>query len=445
MNPVKSLEPHGQAIWLDFLARGFIAKGDLQKLIDDDGVKGVTSNPSIFEKAIGSSDEYDGAIGDALKKGDRSVGELYEAVAVEDIQHAADVLKPVYDKYNGNDGFVSLEVSPYLALDTKATIEEAERLWKQVDRKNLMVKVPATRECVPAIQELISQGISINVTLLFSQAVYRQVAEAYIAGLEAYDSGVLTVGDQAVTGPGLDRAMVFQHYSLYPWLTVLDNIRFCRQLKAHTAERTSGDVEDAAGRAVFGRAEIIGDQETALAVQLLLVGREKHALPIGPFGPSLDALACARRARLVLDNGETRVALVVCDLLGAAREVFDEARRLGVALDIVEAGGYEHLDVQRQQVSGCMQQGYDALIIGAVSATGLNDLIAKAVAERRPVIDLINGIDSPQITARVLRGGHRIHELPVKFDPRSRAQGKKIGWRDGVRAIQVLLAERIRR
>nr|HEV8008399.1 transaldolase family protein [Bradyrhizobium sp.] len=121
MNPVKALESHGQAVWLDFLARGFVAKGDLKKLIDTDGVKGVTSNPSIFEKAIGSSDEYDGAIGRALKGGDRPVAELFEHLAVEDIQHAADVLRPVYDHLHGHDGFVSLEVSPYLAMDTKAT------------------------------------------------------------------------------------------------------------------------------------------------------------------------------------------------------------------------------------------------------------------------------------------------------------------------------------
>ena len=132
MNPVKALENHGQAVWLDFLARGFVAKGDLKKLIDTDGVKGVTSNPSIFEKAIGSSDEYDGAIGQALKKGDRPVAELFEHLAVEDIQHAADVLRPVYDQLKGEDGFVSLEVSPYLAMDTKGTIAEAERLWKDV-------------------------------------------------------------------------------------------------------------------------------------------------------------------------------------------------------------------------------------------------------------------------------------------------------------------------
>src|ERR1700757_2873422 len=186
MNPVKALESHGQAVWLDFLARGFIAKGELKKLIDTDGVKGVTSNPSIFEKAIGSSDEYDAPIGKALKNGDRSVADLFERLAIEDIQHAADVLRPVYDQLKGHDGFVSLEVSPYLAMDTKGTIAEAKRLWKDVHRKNLMVKVPATAEGLPAIEDLISEGISINITLLFSQKVYLQVAEAYLAGLEKY-------------------------------------------------------------------------------------------------------------------------------------------------------------------------------------------------------------------------------------------------------------------
>src|SRR6201746_1536105 len=186
MNPVKALENHGQAVWLDFLARGFVAKGDLKALIDSDGVKGVTSNPAIFEKAIGSSDEYDSPIGQALKKGDRPVADLFEALAIEDIQHAADVLRPVYDALKGDDGFVSLEVSPYLAMDTKGTIAEAERLWKDVKRKNLMVKVPATPEGLPAIERLTSEGISINITLLFSQTVYREVAEAYIAGLEKY-------------------------------------------------------------------------------------------------------------------------------------------------------------------------------------------------------------------------------------------------------------------
>ncbi|HET6839241.1 MAG TPA: transaldolase family protein, partial [Bradyrhizobium sp.] len=189
MNPVKALEKHGQSVWLDFLARGFVAKGELKKLIEEDGVKGVTSNPSIFEKAIGSSDEYDGAIRKALQNGDRPVAELFEHLAVEDIQNAADVLRPVYDQRKGNDGFVSLEVSPYLATDTTGTITEAKRLWKDVSRKNLMVKVPATVEGLPAIERLIGEGISINITLLFSQEVYVQVAEAYLAGLEKYVAG----------------------------------------------------------------------------------------------------------------------------------------------------------------------------------------------------------------------------------------------------------------
>ncbi|MGQ0685563.1 bifunctional transaldolase/phosoglucose isomerase [Bradyrhizobium sp.] len=189
MNPVKALETHGQAVWLDFLARGFVARGDLKKLIDSDGVKGVTSNPAIFEKAIGSSDEYDGDIAKALRQGDRSVADLFEAVAIEDIQNAADVLRPVYDATGGGDGYVSLEVSPYLANDTKATIAEARKLWKDVRRDNLMVKVPATEEGLPAIEALIGEGISINITLLFSQKVYREVAEAYIAGLEKHVAG----------------------------------------------------------------------------------------------------------------------------------------------------------------------------------------------------------------------------------------------------------------
>jgi transaldolase/glucose-6-phosphate isomerase len=186
MNPVKALTNHGQAIWLDFLARGFIADGDLKALIDQDGVRGVTSNPSIFEKAIGGGDEYDGAISALLKERDRSGGDLYEALAVEDIQRAADALRSVYDELRGADGFVSLEVSPYLARDTEGTIKEAQRLWNAVGRVNLMVKVPGTHEGVPAIRKLISEGISINVTLLFSRKMYAEVLEAYISGLETF-------------------------------------------------------------------------------------------------------------------------------------------------------------------------------------------------------------------------------------------------------------------
>jgi len=185
MNRIFQLQEHGQAVWLDFLARKFIAKGELKALVDA-GVRGVTSNPSIFEKAIGGSDEYDDAIVALLRERDRPVMELYEAVAVEDIRHAADVLRPVYDRLEGRDGFVSLEVSPYLARDTEATIAEAERLWHAVGRDNLMIKVPGTAEGLPAIEALISRGINVNITLLFSQQRYAEVLEAYVAGLERF-------------------------------------------------------------------------------------------------------------------------------------------------------------------------------------------------------------------------------------------------------------------
>ena len=185
MNRLKALSDHGQAVWLDFLSRGFTAKGGLKKLVDEDGLRGVTSNPSIFEQAIGHSDEYDAPIARMLQARDQSVGEIFEHLAVEDIQQATDVLRPVYDATHGADGFVSIEVSPYLAKDTQGTIEEARRLWREVDRKNLMIKVPGTPEGLPAIRDLIADGINVNITLLFAQSVYEQVVEAYLAGLEA--------------------------------------------------------------------------------------------------------------------------------------------------------------------------------------------------------------------------------------------------------------------
>ncbi len=184
MNPLKQLDVCGQSPWLDFLKRSLIQSGELQTLIDRDGLKGLTSNPSIFQKAIGEGDEYAGAIRDFLADGDHSISDIYEHLAIADIQAAADVLKPVYDETQGRDGYVSLECSPYLANDTQATLTEARRLWAAVDRPNLMVKVPATPAGVLAIRRLIGEGVNINVTLLFSVQVYEQVVEAYLSGLE---------------------------------------------------------------------------------------------------------------------------------------------------------------------------------------------------------------------------------------------------------------------
>ncbi|AWN37022.1 bifunctional transaldolase/phosoglucose isomerase [Methylobacterium radiodurans] len=186
MNALKALHAEqDQAVWLDFVARGFIAKGELKALVERDGLRGVTSNPAIFEKAIGHSDEYDASLKAVMEQGDSRVIDLYEGMAVEDIQNAADVLRPVYEASDGADGYVSLEVSPYLALDTEATLAEARRLHQAVSRDNLMVKVPATPKGIPAIRQLTAEGISINVTLLFSQVEYEKVARAFVEGLEA--------------------------------------------------------------------------------------------------------------------------------------------------------------------------------------------------------------------------------------------------------------------
>ncbi|NEQ22015.1 MAG: transaldolase [Microcoleus sp. SIO2G3] len=183
-NPLQALQSYGQSVWLDYIRRSLISNGELQRLVDEDGLRGVTSNPSIFEKAIAGSTDYDSALTTSEQSHDKDVMSLYESFAIADIQATADVLKPVYEQTNRRDGYISLEVSPYLANDTQQTIKEARRLWQAVNRPNLLIKVPATPAGIPAIQQIISEGINVNVTLLFSQDVYEQVANAYITGLE---------------------------------------------------------------------------------------------------------------------------------------------------------------------------------------------------------------------------------------------------------------------
>jgi transaldolase / glucose-6-phosphate isomerase len=185
-NPLRTLQEFGQSVWLDFVSRDLLKSGGLVKLIAEDGLRGVTSNPSIFEKAIGHGDDYDALIARAEDNGDLDPGALFEDLAVRDIQEGADALNPVYEQTQRRDGFISLEVSPYLAMNTHETIEEARRLWREVNRRNLMIKVPGTKPGLTAIRTLIGEGINVNVTLLFSQQVYGGVAEAYISGLEAF-------------------------------------------------------------------------------------------------------------------------------------------------------------------------------------------------------------------------------------------------------------------
>jgi transaldolase/glucose-6-phosphate isomerase len=183
-NPLKDLLKYGQSMWLDYIRRDLITTGKLKGLIADDGLRGMTSNPSIFEKAIGESSLYDDMLKELSTRDDLDTTSRYEQIAIRDIQDAADILRPVYQDSNFRDGYVSLEVSPLLALKTQETIEEGRRLWKAVNRENVMIKVPGTAQGLPAIRTLIGEGININVTLLFAQEVYEKVADAYIAGLE---------------------------------------------------------------------------------------------------------------------------------------------------------------------------------------------------------------------------------------------------------------------
>jgi transaldolase len=182
-NPLRALREVGQSVWLDYIHRGLLRSGELHRLIQDDGIAGMTSNPTIFDKAISGSSEYDEALA-ALARAGASAEEIYEALVVEDIRAAADTLRPVFDETRGVDGYVSIEVSPLLAHDTAGTVQEVRRWADTISRPNVMVKIPATAEGIPAIEEMIAEGRNINITLIFSLAMYRRVIEAYLRGLE---------------------------------------------------------------------------------------------------------------------------------------------------------------------------------------------------------------------------------------------------------------------
>jgi len=182
-NPLRTLREVGQSVWLDFIERGLLRSGGLRRLVEEDGVSGVTSNPTIFDKAITGSAEYDAQLAELVSAG-RTTPEIYEAVVSEDIRGAADTLRPVFDETRGADGYVSIEVSPLLAHDTAGTVQEVRRWSSLIGRPNVMVKIPATPEGIPAIEEMIAEGRSINITLIFSLQMYRRIIEAYLRGLE---------------------------------------------------------------------------------------------------------------------------------------------------------------------------------------------------------------------------------------------------------------------
>jgi transaldolase len=185
MNPLREVEALGQSIWLDYMRRDLITTGKLQQMIDEDGISGITSNPTIFERAISAGSDYDSAIQKILNDSPEiGSAALFEQLEVEDIRMAADVLRPTYDRTKGGDGFVSIEVNPHLAYDTAGSVAEAQRLWSEIDRPNVMVKIPATVEGLPAIEQLTANGINVNITLMFSVSQYDDVARAYLRGIE---------------------------------------------------------------------------------------------------------------------------------------------------------------------------------------------------------------------------------------------------------------------
>ena len=244
MNALLELQAHGQAVWLDFIKRTLMRNGELKKLIDEDGLKGVTSNPSIFEKAIGQSSDYDDTLRELSRDPNAKAISIYERLAIQDIQEAADILRSVYEKTKKVDGYVSLEVSPLLAKDTAGTIEEGLRLWKEVNRPNVMIKVPATDEGIPAIRRLISEGININVTLLFSSHYYEKVARAYMAGLE----------DRLASGESIDHVFSVASFFISRIDSLVDTVLVQKAKEGESSRQ--GRVKALMGKAAIANAKL---------------------------------------------------------------------------------------------------------------------------------------------------------------------------------------------
>src|SRR5262245_24811217 len=258
---LRALQGCGQSVWLDYIRRSLLTSGELTRLIEADGLRGVTSNPTIFEKAITGSTDYVEML-QSLAPQYREAKSLYEQVAIRDIQDAANVLRSIYEETRARDGYVSLEVSPHLARDTAGTLAEARRLWRQVDRPNIMIKVPATPEGIPAIEQLISEGINVNVTLLFAQEAYDQVAHAYIAGLEK----------RAARGGDLRHVASVASFFISRIDTAVD------ALLSDRLKTATGDSERALLRSMLGKVAIANAKQTYQLYQELFRGARWQAL-----------------------------------------------------------------------------------------------------------------------------------------------------------------------
>jgi transaldolase / glucose-6-phosphate isomerase len=261
-NPLQELLAYGQSMWLDYIRRDLFTSGKLKQMIENDGLRGMTSNPAIFEKAIADSSLYDDILKSLASRSDLDATGRFEQIAIRDIQDAADILRPVYDESKARDGYVSLEVSPYLAGETQKTIEEARRLWKAVNRENVMIKVPGTPEGLPAIRQLIGEGININITLLFAQDVYEKVAEAYLAGLE----------DLAGRGGNLKKMASVASFFISRIDTLIDSL-VEGKLKA-----TTDPAQQAVLKSILGKVAIANGKLTYKSYQQIFSGPRWQAL-----------------------------------------------------------------------------------------------------------------------------------------------------------------------
>lgn len=329
-NPLRSLESYGQSVWLDYIRRSILGSGELQRAVDDDGVSGVTSNPAIFEKAIDDSPDYDAAIR-ALAREGLAADAIYEALVIDDIQQAATVLRPTYDRLQGSDGFVSLEVSPRLAHDTGATIAEARRLWAAVDRPNVMIKVPGTAEGLPAVRQLITEGINVNVTLLFGLPRYREVVEVYLAGLES----------RVAEGRPIDRVASVASFFLSRIDTMLDPrleaIRLVDGPKAALAASLQGQVAISSAKVAYAVfREVVGSERfRKLAAQ----GAKVQRLLWASTGTKNPAYPDVKYVEPLV--GPDTITTLPPETLAAYRDHGDPAPRL-------DQGGDEALQVLRQ-------------------------------------------------------------------------------------------------
>jgi transaldolase / glucose-6-phosphate isomerase len=244
-NPLRDLQKCGQSIWLDYIRRHLITSGELRRLVAEDGLRGVTSNPTIFEKALSGSTDYNDLFCGLKHRRNQDANAIYETLAIRDIQEAADILRQVYDQTERQDGYVSLEVSPYRAHDTRATMDEARRLWRAVGRENLMIKVPGTSEGIPAISQLIAEGINVNITLLFAREVYEKVARAYMDGLEAL----------AARGGRVDRAASVASFFVSRIDTAVD-ARVEARIKAATSTEEQAELRALLGRVGIANAKL---------------------------------------------------------------------------------------------------------------------------------------------------------------------------------------------